>query len=221
MGSGRPGPSGWRKSCCESNPAPRCCCRLAPLASGGTPVPPTFPSLLSPQSRARPRPAPGRTCGLMASPPRRSPSRMSVPALYTTTSGRCSCRAFSRFLSTFCRYSSSSVPHSSSTFRLMASGGGDSDAPACSRETGLGHCLLPRLTLVLLSRSPTQKKADRAQGPWMEHCLGLRDPHRAPGLTAPMSSLKRHRHPTRPRVQSQSARDEIQFGIGSLGPQSG
>lgn len=65
--------------------------------------------------------------------------------LYTTTSGRCSCRAFSRFLSTFCRYYAS-VPHSSSTFRLMASGRGDSDAPACSRKRGLGHCLLSHLT---------------------------------------------------------------------------
>lgn len=36
----------------------------------------------------------GGTCGLMDSPPRRSPSRMSVPALYTTTSGGCSWRAF-------------------------------------------------------------------------------------------------------------------------------
>lgn len=85
--------------------------------------PTTFPAAAESTEQTLPQPPEsGRTAGLMDSPPRRSPSRMSVPALYTTTSGRCSWRDFSMFLSTLSRYSSSSVPHSSSTFRLMASG---------------------------------------------------------------------------------------------------
>ncbi len=60
------------------------------------------------------------TCGDIASPPRGSPSRMSVPALYMMMSGRISFSAPSEWSSTFCRYSMSSVPHSSSTFRWIA-----------------------------------------------------------------------------------------------------